>query len=530
MTKTLVLKNGRIVTMDDHDCVAQAVAICGDRITAVGSVEEVLAHAGPCAEVVDLEGVTVLPGLIDTHAHFSRVGRLAASTALLYDCTSIEEILSRLQARGDYLPDGAPIHGQGDCFRAAHFAEGRQICASDLDRVAKDRPVVISDVHKRIVNSYVLEHCVQETPPAAAPFLPEDLRTGEVPGLFFSSAMGVVNIPGSPLDWSMETALQASSAEFARYGVTTVADPHPTQDAITAYIALNQAGKLDTRVVVLPATQHLEQPDLANGIPAYGPVGTCLRMGPAKQFYDSFIMHRTACMFEPYCGEPDNVGMTRLSLPDFRKRVEQFRSRGWPMAVHVTGDRGLVEVAQVLAESPPSGAIGRSHVIHAYFPVPSSLQSLAESGVGMAVQPGFLRAWGETVKDFVGNVRAAKFLPLRTCLDSGVVLGGGSDAPIVHWNPFRGMATAMDRQTLAGSVLGPEEGLTAREALALYTRTAAKVLDLDADIGSVESGKLADLTIVDRNVLACSPAELAQTQVQTVIVAGRVVRSEHSGT
>jgi len=510
--------------MDACDRRAQAVAVRGGRFNTIGADAEVTALAGPRTELIDLDGATVLPGLIDTHAHFHRIGARAPTTASLYGCTSVEELVARLLAHREILPDGAPILGLGDCFRAAHFAEKRQVCAADLDRVARDRAVVISDVHKTILNSHALKNCAPRSVPSSGPDVPLDLRGDIVPGLFFSDARNVLQLPHPVPDVSLPESLRRSAAEFSRHGLTTVVDAGPPLDVIESYVGFTAEDALGVRVVVLPAVRDVLEPSARERIPFFGAAGPCYRMGPAKQFYDRFVMHRTALMYEPYPGMPDNVGKTFVPLEELRGCVEHAWGAGWPLGIHVTGDRGAVEAAHVLRGVCHSPRPGRNHLIHAYFPTPKLLSILREADLGVALQPSFLRAWGATLKEFVGCERAARFLPLRTYLDAGITVGGGSDAPIVHWSPFRAMATAIDREALDGDVLGEEEAISTREALALYTSGAAQVLGLESEIGTVEPGKAADLTIVDGDVFIQSPSDLAETRVTATMLQGRLQR------
>jgi len=510
--------------MDAKERVVQAVAVRGERIVAVGAEEEILPFIGRETKVLDLSGDTVLPGLIDTHAHFPRIGRLVAERALLYDCTSIEEVIARLIEHKERLPDGMPILGRGDCFFEKHFAEKRQICAADLDRVATDRPVVISDVNKTIVNSYALDHCIAyDAAPAGIQRLKGE-RAGNPVGMFFSGEKAIIKVQAPPAEMSIEEAIRASSDQFAAYGVTTVADPGPPLEFIRTYCAMGQAGKLSTRLVIMPPINLVRQVQFREEFPyRYGSEGHCYRFGPVKLFYDGLIMHRTAYMYEAYPGEPENFGTTEMSLEGLRARVEQTWRAGWPVGIHVTGDRALTEAARVISQICRQSGKRRSHTIHAYFPTTEALCLHSEAMIGVALQPAFIRAWGETLKSFLGKERASRFLPLRTYLKAGVTIGGGSDAPVVHWNPFRGMATAIDRETLGGEHLGENESLTNLEALALYTRQAAQVLGIEREVGSIEPGKMADLIVVDRDVLTCSGKELALTQVKLTMVSGRIV-------
>lgn len=522
-SRDTVFVNGRILTMGGCAPVVEAVRIRGEAIAAVGQSAAVLAGAGGRAEAIDLRGATVVPGLIDSHAHFSRVGPQTAAQASLYGCTSIGEVVARLEAHRDRLPDGAPILGRGDCFHRRHVAEGRQIGASDLDGVAADRPVAISDVNKTIVNSYVLEHHSQVDRVPSGVELPTDDRTGELLGVFALSAQAAAQPPAFDPGLSVEESLLRSSAEFARVGVTTVADAHPPMEYMRAAFRLARAKSLGTRVVVMPATAVLEDGELRSELVGLSGESGLVCVGPAKQFYDRFVMRRSAYLVEPYLGEPGNRGSTFVPLGDLRARVERTWDLGWPLGIHVTGDRALAEAALVLADVCYPPVHGPSHVIHAYFPTPESLRTLSGSGTGVAVQPAFLRAWGETLREFVGERRAGAFLPLSTYRRAGVTTAGGSDAPIVHWDPFRGMATAMDRRMLSGDVLGDVPGLSFEEALRLYTADAAALLGMADRIGSLEVGKAADLVVLDRQPDASDPEALARTRVRRTVVAGRTV-------
>lgn len=519
----LVLTNARVVTMDCQDRTVEAIAIAGERVAAAGSVQDIRPLIGKQTKVIDVGGATVLPGLIDAHAHFSRIGPLAATQALLYDCTSIDEVIERLLRHRDALPDGEAILGHGDCFFETHFGEQRQIHAGDLDRVAADRPVVITDVNKTIINSYALDHCVDYAALPEGVELPTDECTGRPSGVFPTRARQAVKRPPPSPDVTPDAAVRASSAQCAACGLTTVVDAGPGPEHIRAICTLGDAGELSTRVVIMPSTRVVGDRAFREEFPGYGTAGPCYRFGPAKQFYDQFVMHRTAYMYEAYRGQPENFGATFVSLNDLRDLAARIWALGWPLGIHVTGDRALDEASRVMAEActPISG--GRSHSIHAYFPTEEALRVHRDAGLAVAVQPGFLRAWGETLKGFLGPERAARFLPLRRYLEAGVIVAGGSDAAIVHWSPFRGMAVAMDRTTLAGNCLNGDEALTAHEALSLYTTQAAKALDLADEAGSIAAGKFADLVVVDRNVLGCSAEELRGTQILLTIVSGRII-------
>jgi hypothetical protein len=520
---SLVLTNARVLTMADACPVADAVAIRGDRIVAAGTATDITPFRGPRTTVLDLNRATVVPGLIDTHAHAARVGSLIATHALLYDCASIADLVARLCRHRDQLPDGAPVLGRGDCFHARHFAEQRQVCAADLDRVAPDRPVLISDVNKTVLNSFALERCVSLAAVPAGVTLPVDARTGQRTGVVPIAAQSAVKAPPCPAPMPLPDALVASTAAFACHGVTTVVDAHPPVDTIRAYRDASLAGQLRARVVIMPAMRAVEDARFRDEFPRGASDGPLHVFGPAKELYDRFVMHRTAYMHEPYPGDPASFGSTFMSLDVLRARAEAVWRYGWPLGIHVTGDRALAEATELMRILCCPPVNGPSHVIHAYFPLPHVLKGLCDGRIGAAVQPGFLRAWGETLRDSLGEKRATRFLPHRSYLAAGVTLGGGSDAPISHWNPFPAMAAAMTRRTLGGTVLAADEALTFKDVLRLYTTAAADLLGVGDRLGSIAPGKLADLVVLDRDVAVCAPEQLADTRVTLTVVAGRVV-------
>ncbi|OGV73405.1 MAG: hypothetical protein A3K19_10900 [Lentisphaerae bacterium RIFOXYB12_FULL_65_16] len=519
----LILTDARVLTLSEACPVADSVAVRGDRIVAVGTAAEVQEFRGPRTVVLSLNGAMVIPGLIDTHAHVSRVGDLVATHALLYDCTSIADLVARLSRHRDRIPDGAPVHGKGDCFHARHFAEKRQVCAEDLDQVATDRPVAITDVNKTIVNSFALDHCISLAALGDSITVPIDKRTGRPTGAFPVAAQAAVKVPAHTVPMTLADELVASTAEFARCGVTTAVDAQPPLGHIRAYCAASQAGQLHARVVIMPAMRLVEDASFRAEFSHRGSDGPLHAFGPAKELYDRFVMHRSAYMREPYLGDPTNCGATFLSFNDLCKRAESVWRHGWPLGIHVTGDRALAEAAGLMRRLCCPPVYGLSHVIHAYFPSPDVLRGLCQAHIGAAVQPGFLSVWGETLRDLLGDERACTFLPLQAYLAAGVTLGGGSDAPISHWNPFPAMAAAMTRRTLGGTTLDASQALSSQDALRLYTTTAAELLGLGDRLGSIAPGKLGDLVVLDRDIAACSPEQLAATRVTMTVVAGRVV-------
>jgi predicted amidohydrolase YtcJ len=250
-----------------------------------------------------------------------------------------------------------------------------------------------------------------------------------------------------------------------------------------------------------------------------------LAFGPIKLFFDYYLMHRTALMYDPYIGQPDNRGRTSIPAEELERRIDGAFAAGWPVGIHTTGDHGIDLTTQALVRGMEraGGAPGRCHLIHAYFPSDETLDALAHHHIAVAAQPPFIHVWGDTVVEAVGEKRAARFNPLRSLLDRGITVGGGADSPIVWHNPWVGIYAAVTRKTQGGRVLNIKEAITAAEAVRCYTRDAAALLDEAATRGTIEPGKLADFTLIDRDVLSIDPEMIPNTTVLATIVGGEVV-------
>lgn len=517
MQNTTLFFNGRVHTLDDAGTLASSVLVVNGRIAALDPEAPRLASLRPAR--IDLKGAEVFPGFIDTHVHVASLGRIAQSFADLYRVRSVAGILERLQEKASKQPTG-PLAGFGPNFRADLLAEGRLPTAADLDRVAGDRPVVLHDVNKYIVNSYVLARVPPEERAKAGASSSEFGKN-----VFFSKARGLVpaecHVPassGARLEEDIVRALHLC----ARQGLTGVVNASVTLDQCRILRRLNREGKIPVKMVLLMFEVPLEKL-AAEGITP-GLVEGRLTFGPLKYFWDMFVMHRSALMHAPYCNESSNRGQSFVSPDVFRQKLRSAFEAGWPVGVHCTGDRALDELAAMLADEKKSLAgLPPSHIIHAYFPSRKVMEICRELKIGFAVQPAFIRDWGDTLPEFIGAERAARFLPLKTMLASGLTLGGGSDAPIVGMYPLEDMASARSRRTAGGRLLDQGECLGAAEALDIYTRGAARLAGKDKELGAIEPGKAADFTVLDGDPIDLASGAVGALDVMMTVVDGTPV-------
>jgi predicted amidohydrolase YtcJ len=526
-TADLILWGGLVHTFDDAGTTVTAVAVRDGVILAVGTDEQILPLAQAGARRIDLHGGVLLPGLIDTHIHLPFIGG-KTEKAFLYDVTSIEEIVERLSAYAEQTT--GPLIGVGGNFHPAALAEGRLPTAEDLDRVATDRPVMITDVNKSIVNSHVLRQIdTGDVPPGGeVPVGP----SGKPLGIFLYTAksMTPLNRQGDILmdDISVEAAITRGAAAITRDGFTGALDAWLNMEIIDAYRQVVRERGLPLRVSLMPShadPMNTSPDDLTRAGIHYGMTEGRLAFGPIKLFFDYFIMHRTALMYDPYLGQPDNRGRTSIPAEELERRIDGAFAAGWPVGIHTTGDHGIDITTRALVRGMEraGGAPGRCHLIHVYFPSDEALDALAHHHIAVAAQPPFIHVWGDTVVEAVGEKRAARFNPLRTLLDRGITVGGGADSPIAWHNPWVGIYAAVTRKTQGGRVLNITEAITAAEAVRCYTRDAASLLDEAATRGTIEPGKLADFTLIDRDVLSIDPEMIPNTKVLATIVGGEVV-------
>ena len=531
----LILSGGKVHTLDATGTTATAIAVQKGKILAVGSDDQMEKLAGPGARRINLAGATVVPGLIDSHIHISGVGQVS-EMAFLFDAWSIAEIVDRLKEHAQKTR-GAVV-GRGGNFHESSLAEGRLPTAADLDSVATDRPVIITDVNKTIVNSFVLRSIdPNDVPPGGE--VPKD-ASGKLLGIFLYAAKMMTPLGGpaaSVSDISTEEAIVRGLREAARLGHTGILDAIVNLESIATYRAIEREQGLPIRASIMPRLRSATPGELKGMGPLTVTVADLERIGastglqegrltfgPIKLGFDRWIKHRTALMYEPYVGQADNFGSTGVPEEELQRQIDEAFGAGWPVGIHTTGDRGVDIVASAIERGieKVGQAPGRSHLIHVYFLREKAVEIASRHSLAIAAQPTFIHTWGETVRAFVGQERAERFKPLRTMLDQGFTVGGGADSPITWHNPWVGIYAAATRKTEGGRILGEKERITVEEALRCYTLGSAAILEEENVRGSIEVGKMADFTVIDRDILAIDLEQIPATKVLKTIVGGEV--------
>jgi len=530
-----LLVNARIETMDAASSVASAVAIKDGRIVAVSNDDDLRGLAGAATIVEEMGGATIIPGLIDPHNHLLATGVMLGQLQL-YECRTMAEIVAAVAERVRQTPPGEWIVGRG--WDESLLAEGRHPTRHDLDAVAPDHPVVLHRVWNKLVcNSAALRAAGinRETPDP-----PRDVlyagsfdrdEQGEPTGLFRDRAKAMIaDLVPVATEEELVAAIATACRAYNAAGLTGAADPGLYPHQLRAYSRARREEKLTIRTDLLHAAWGFGAPedelDLQERFSDLGVMGglgdDLLRLEGIKLMVDGGMSDRTARMFEPYLDEPENRGTWVFAPERVRELIRWVHDLGWPMDIHTCGDEAQAVVVQAYAaaqEANPQPWL-RHRVHHAYFPTADTLRLMAKHQIPAVVSSPFLTNLGEGFVNAVGAERAARAMPMRSYLAAGVPLAGSSDSAITDFNPFVGMAAGVNRTTAAGRELGPDERITAAEALRSYTTGAAFVTGREAAQGSIELGKLADLVVLERDPLAVPPDELAEIKPTATMLGG----------
>ena len=533
-----LLVNGRIFTMDAGHCWASTVAIAGDRVLAVGdgpatgsprSNHHLHDFLAPGGTVLDLGGRCVLPGLCDSHIHFTSYA-LSRRKLDLAEAASLDEVLALVAERARETRPGEWIVGLR--WDQERWPERRFPRASDLDGVAPDHPVMLraKNGHALVGNSLALRlagvTAATSDPPGGR--IGRDAE-GCPDGMFFEdSAMDLVTglIPPQGPD-ETDSALREAFASAWRVGLTAIHDVDGVP-AFAAYQRLRAQGELGLRVVKFLPVDVLDSV-LEVGLRA-GLGDDWLRVGGIKVFADGALGSRTAAMLAPYAGEPENLGVVTTDAHTLRALARRATAGGLPLAVHAIGDRANRMVLDALAGVVRAGKGGLRHRIeHVQLLHPDDVGRLAALGVVASMQPIHATQDCEMAERYWGD-RCASGYAWRSLLEAGTVLAFGSDCPVEDLNPFVGIHAAVTRRRADGFP-GPQgwypgQRLTVEEAVRAYTLGAAYAAGLEDRLGSLSPGKLADLIVLDRDIFVCDPMAIGKTQVVATMIGGRFVYGE----
>jgi predicted amidohydrolase YtcJ len=528
---------GNVVTMDPLLPRAKALAVRHSTIVAVGSLSEARAAVGHDAELFDAGEATITPGLIDTHNHMLWTG-IQSRLVELGACRTIADVLNAIKA---YAAAHADVEWvvSGEGWHVANLAENRYPSRDELDAVCPNRAVYLPRLgHAAVANSVALIRAgIDEstTDPMGGRIVRAD--DGRLTGLLLEPpAFELVakHVPRpSPSD--RRAALLESQRRYHAAGITGIVDPGLRREDLQIYFDAHRSGELTMRSVVMPlADSAISEQAMYAALDDLhartGEGGPTLRFGGVKVFLDGGASFGTALMREPYPDERCNCGIQVTPTTRFERLAHYCAANGWSIGVHVVGG-GAIDIAlDVFA------AVDRLHpirdlrftLIHAYlWPSEKNVQDAARLGVCVATQPMMQYQFGSMLVERFGLERMSSATPIRSWLDGGVDVGGGSDSPIAAFEPLLGLWQATTRVIgdESGTVVGERQAIEPAEALALYTRTAAKLCFAEKERGMLRPGLLADWVALSVDPTTCAPSDLKTASVLATAVDGQIVHA-----
>jgi len=500
-----------ILTMSDARPRVAAVGISKGMIAIVGDRADVAQKAGKNTPYLVLKDQTVIPGFIETHMHPTHVGQVLLNEDLAA-AVSISDILRKLKQRKSSTPAGEPILGLN--FNYDIVKERRLPTRGELDEVSSTHPimVLVYDVHSAMLNTPMLEKIG----------LAEDLagfvkdENGLPTGLIEDPAIALVLqklLPENEDD--VITAVNAAVKEALSVGITTL---HMKEPPANLAAILKSEPNLPIRVkplVVSRAPKHEDLPEILASESYRG-------RSTVAFFADGAPDSKTAAFFEPYCRDLTNYGMLYYEDGELERLVETTHRAGFQISVHTCGTRATEQVLnvyrKVLHKYPRSDH--RHRIEHFEMPLGDQIKRAVDLQLALAMQPMFLYLSGEqtfeNIRSLLGRDRARRWKPLRSIIDAGGLVAGGSDAPVTKMSPLKGIQAC---------ILHPNEHerITLYEALKLFTVNGARIGFEEHLKGSIEPGKLADFTVLSDNPYAVKPEEVGKIKVEMTIVGGKIV-------
>ncbi len=513
----VLIINANVVTLDPKRPQGQAVAIRNGKILDVGSTERILTLADEDTKVVDLHGKTVMPGFIDSHAHMLQFGQ-SLQQLDLRNVRSIEELQSKLKKHAGDNPGSEWVLGGN--WDQERFSERRYPNRRDLDSAVRDRPVFLTRVcgHICVVNSKALQLAgIDAETSQLKDKIDRDEKTGEPTGILREEALGLVRrVMPKPSPEEIERSCLVACQKAVEAGLTGVNWLVSSPDEIRVLQKLSKEDRLPIRACLgIPVSllDHLTELGLVTG---FG--NDKVMIGPVKVMLDGSLGGHTAALNEPYSDRQETKGMLHYTQRELDRIITEAHNAGLQMAVHAIGDCAMNVALKtfegVLAGSPRSDH--RHRIEHCSVLSQALIERMKRLGIVASVQPHFV------ISDFwvtsrVGEGRARWVYPFKSLLRAGLVVAGGSDCPVEPIDPLLGMWAAAAREDSHG------ENVTAEEALRMYTLNAAHAIFDEAMRGSIEIGKLADLTVLSDDPRLVSPDRIKDISVEMVIVGGRIV-------
>jgi predicted amidohydrolase YtcJ len=512
---------------------AEAIAVRGDRIMAVGSREEIAKMKGPQTKVIDLGGHFVMPGFNDAHMHMASAG-LEKLNVNLVGAKTLDEFRERLRARADAAPAGDWIVGEG--WDETLWPVKTVPTRWDLDEVSGNHPVFLVrvDGHIAVANTRALQLAsvtVASKDPDGGRI---DRDEGGTPtGILRETAQGTIQavIP-RPTHEKRRQAIEFALADLASHGVTSAQDYSSWED-FQIYEEIEKEGKLTARISEwLPFNDSIEE--LNRKRDSHPASDNMLHTGMLKGFMDGSLGSKTAALLEPYSDDPGNSGIPQYEVDKLNAMTRERVLAGYQIGFHAIGDKGVQMALDAFAEAEKAakdakvkavdgGSDYRLRVEHAQVTTPQQIARFKELKVIASMQPSHLLTDMNWAESRLGPKRAETSYAWAEFLRHGVTLAFGTDYPVEPVSPFRGIYSAVTRMSEDGKKTYVGQKLTSEQAIAAYTTGSAFAEFAEKNKGKLAPGMLADFVVLDRDITAAPPLKILDTKVLRTVVGGKTV-------
>jgi predicted amidohydrolase YtcJ len=501
-----------------------SVVVSNGKIIAVGPADSIRA-AHPNARVIDVQGTTVMPGLTDAHGHLYGLG-LSLDTVNVIGAPSYADVIARVRDRAQRAAPGEWILGRG--WDQNRWPDKQFPTASPLDAAVADHPVWIRrvDGHAGIANTAAMRAAgiTAETKDPEGGRLLRD-GAGNPTGVFIDGAMQLIDSQVPPPSAELrKSRVLAAAQKIAENGLTEMHDAGAEQATITAIQQLIDEHKFPIRVYVMLTDEASLLDAWLTHKPLLG-YGDRLTVRSVKMYADGALGSRGAAMLAPYSDDPSNSGLLVTRPEHMLEVARRARAAGYQVNTHAIGDRGVRNVLDTYEQASATPA-DRFRIEHFQIVAPSDFPRLAQHGIIASMQPTHATSDMPWAEARVGPERIKGAYAWRTVLNSGARLALGSDFPVEDVNPFFGLYSAVTRQDQLGNPPGgwySAQKLTLPEAIRGFTSDAAFAAFEESSRGTIEPGKLADLTIVEGNLYSSPQSQLFATKVRYTVVGGEVV-------
>ena len=531
----VIFENGNFITLDPAAPQAAAIAIRQERILAVGSREEIEKYRGEETQVVDLEGATVVPGLIDAHEHFPQIGKRVRQV-FLDETRSAAEALEIVKRELEKVPPGEWLVGQG--WHTVMWNGSGYPNEEELSRISPDNPVYLVGMasHAAWVNAKALELAgiTRDTPDPPGGMVLKRKDTGEPTGILLEEALDLVSrlLPPETRE-SRKEDIRRSIETALRFGLTGMHDAGVDSEIVGIYKELLAEDAFPFRLYVMldvpnagaVLDSYLEQP------PSIGLGDHRLTIRCFKAYADGALGSRGAALLEPYSDDAEATGLIQNSEDELYRLIEKAGRAGYQVAIHAIGDRGNRNTLNAVerAQKELTGKDLRVRIEHAQILSPSDVPRFASLSVIPSMQPIHATMDMGFAETRVGPERIKGGYVWQSLLSSGARVAAGSDTPsfpVVYNNPLWGIHAAVTRQDSEGKPEGGwygDQKVSRMDALKMYTLHPAYAAFEEDIKGSISPGKLADLTVLSKDILTIPEAEIRDTEVVMTVLGGKVV-------